>query len=106
MARLRDFNIDPSSVRVRLVSKSFVRPIAPLLKEATLCLSIDPTDEIKPVAGMRLFVSLIRLVSILAALISESQQPNIMNCDNIRAVAMNSICNRDSLKMSDIVVPK
>jgi hypothetical protein len=64
--------------------------------------------------GMRLFESeivfklskLLSIVSILAALISESQQPSMMNCDNIKAVAMNSICIRDSLEISDIVVPK
>jgi hypothetical protein len=66
------------------------------------------------VMGMRLFESeivfklskLLSIVSILAALISESQQPSMMNCDNIRAAAMNSICIRDSLEISDIVVPK
>jgi hypothetical protein len=37
--------------------------------------------------------------------ISESQKPNMINCDEIRAIAIN-IYNRDSLKISDIVVPK
>jgi hypothetical protein len=63
------------------------------------------------VAGVRLFVSkmvfkLLKLLSSVAVPISESQQPSMINCDNIRAVTMNSICIRDSLEISDIVVPK
>jgi hypothetical protein len=61
--------------------------------------------------GIRLFVSeivfkLFKLLSSVAVPISESQKPNMMNCDEIRAIAMNSVCHRDSLKISDIVVPK
>jgi len=88
--------------------------MGPLPKDATPYLSKDPIDAIELVAGIRLFESEIvfklfklpSIVSIFAALISESQQPSMINCDNIRAVAMNSICNRDSLNILDIVMPK
>jgi hypothetical protein len=88
--------------------------MGPLPKDATPYLSKDPIDAIEPVAGIRPFVSErvlklfkpLSVVSIFAALISESQQPSITNCDNITAVAMNSICTQDSFEISDIVAPK
>ena len=102
---LRDFNTEPS-LWGQTGFHCFASPIGPLPKDATLHLSKDPTDAIEPVAGIRLFVSeivfklfkLLSIVSIFAALISESQQPSMMNCDNIRAVAMNIIYIREVWK--------